>query len=247
MKNLTFLILARSGSKRIKNKNLKKIGKKSLLKIKISQCKSLSLGKVVVSTNSLNIAKKSLLYGVDQIHIRSKEYSKDKSSTISAVLDFLRDEIKNNRTLTKYIAICHPTNPFLKNKSFSDAYKKIIKTSDQKIDSIISYTHSSVHPFLFIDNKKKLKFNVFKIKNKKYSTVERSQDRPKSYVLSASIKISKTRFFLKHLKKTSHKLNIKPFNMKYCLGQEISNKESFDINTKFDLNFANSSLIQKRN
>ena len=53
MKNLTFLIPARSGSTRIKNKNLKKIGKKSLLKIKILQCKSLGLGQVIVTTNSL--------------------------------------------------------------------------------------------------------------------------------------------------------------------------------------------------
>lgn len=239
MKNLTFLIPARSGSTRIKNKNLKKIGTKSLLKIKILQCKSLGLGQVVVTTNSLNIAKKSLVYGADKIHIRPKKYSKNKSSTMSAVLDFLRNEIKNNRTLTKYIAICHPTNPFLKSKSFSDAYKKITKTKDQKIDSIISYTKSTIHPFLFIQNKERIKFNLFKISHKKYSTVERSQDRPKSYILSASIKISKTKYFFKYLKKTSDTINIKPFNIKYCLGQEISTKESFDVNTKSDLVFAN--------
>lgn len=239
MKNLTFLILARSGSKRIKNKNLKKIGRSDLLKIKILQCKSLRLGKVVVSTNSLNIAKKSLSYGADKIRFRPKKYASNKSSTISVVLDFLRDEIKKGRILTNYIAICHPTNPFLKNKSFSDAYKKITKIKDRKIDSIISYTKSPVHPFLFVENKKKIKFNLFNIKGKKYSSVERSQDRPKSYVLSASIKISKTKYFLKYLKKTNNTLNIKPFNIKHCLGQEISKKESFDINTKYDLTFAN--------
>ena len=92
---------------------------------------------------------------------------------------------------------------------------------------------------MFVENKKKIKFNLFNIKGKKYSSVERSQDRPKSYVLSASIKISKTKYFLKYLKKTNNTLNIKPFNIKHCLGQEISNKESFDINTKYDLIFAN--------
>ena len=83
------------------------------------------------------------------------------------------------------------------------------------------------------------RYNLFKISHKKYSTVERSQDRPKSYILSASIKISKTKYFMKYLKKTSDTINIKPFNIKYCLGQEISTKESFDINTKSDLVFAN--------
>ena len=245
MKNLTFLILARSGSKRIKNKNLKKIGKKSLLEIKILQCKSLNLGKVVVSTDSKKIAKKSLGFGADQIHIRKKEYSKDESSSISAVLNFLRDEINKKKIIDKYIAVCHPTNPFLKNKSFVDAYNKINKIKNKKIESIVSYTQSPIHPFLFLINKKNLKFDIFKMKNKKYSTIERSQDRPKSYILSAAIKISKTDFFLKHIKKTSFKLNVKPFNIKFCLGQEISNKESFDINTNFDLKLAK--LISNQN
>ena len=54
MSSLTILIPARSGSTRVKNKNLQKIGKMSLLEKKIKICKSLKIGKVVVSTNSKN-------------------------------------------------------------------------------------------------------------------------------------------------------------------------------------------------
>ena len=126
--------------------------------------------------------------------ILEKRILKRRSSSISAVLNFLRDEI-NKKILDKYIAVCHPTNPFLKNKSFVDAYNKINKIKNKKIESIVSYTQSPIHPFLFLINKKNLKFDIFKMKNKKYSTIERSQDRPKSYILSAAIKISKTDFF----------------------------------------------------
>ncbi len=59
MGSITILIPARSGSTRVKNKNLQKIGGISLLEKKIKICKSLKIGKVVVSTNSKKIAKLS--------------------------------------------------------------------------------------------------------------------------------------------------------------------------------------------
>ena len=55
-KKIEFFIPARSGSSRIKNKNLKKINGKTLLEISIKKCLKTKLGDVVVSTDSQNYA-----------------------------------------------------------------------------------------------------------------------------------------------------------------------------------------------
>ena len=90
MSSLIIFIPARSGSTRVKNKNLQKIGKLSLLEHKIKICKSLKLGKVVVSTNSKKIAKLSIKNGAEIPFLRPKKYSTSKASTVSAILHYLR-------------------------------------------------------------------------------------------------------------------------------------------------------------
>ena len=50
-----FLIPARGGSTRIKNKNLKKINNKSILVNKIENCLRTNIGNVFVSTDSLKL------------------------------------------------------------------------------------------------------------------------------------------------------------------------------------------------
>ena len=90
MSSLIIFIPARSGSTRVKNKNLQKIGKLSLLEHKIKICKSLKIGKVVVSTNSKKIAKLSIKNGAEIPFLRPKKYSTSKASTVSAILHYLR-------------------------------------------------------------------------------------------------------------------------------------------------------------
>ena len=52
-KKILAIIPARGGSKGLKNKNLKKIGKKSLISLAINSCKKLKLvDKIFVSTDS---------------------------------------------------------------------------------------------------------------------------------------------------------------------------------------------------
>ena len=119
MGSITILIPARSGSTRVKNKNLQKIGGISLLEKKIKICKSLKIGKVVVSTNSKKIAKLSSNAGAEIPFLRPKKYSTAKASTVSTVLHYLRFLKKNNKEIPCYIAILPLTNPFLEKVYYS--------------------------------------------------------------------------------------------------------------------------------
>tara|TARA_E500000178_G_scaffold298202_1_gene305258 strand:+ start:457 stop:1191 length:735 start_codon:yes stop_codon:yes gene_type:complete len=244
MPNLTIFIPARSGSTRVKNKNLKRIGKFSLLEKKIKICKSAGFRKIVVSTNSTIIANVSKKNGAKVPFLRPQKYSSSRASTISVILHYLRHLKANKERIPEYLAILPVTNPFLKKESIISAYKKIVK--DKNANSIISYTQSNDHPFSFIKVKKKLIFNIFKHEGHIYSDFERTQDWPNSFIGSAALKITKTSFYLKYLKNKSATFGMKTFDIKNTIGIKISKKESFDINDENDLLYANNFLNKSK-
>jgi CMP-N,N'-diacetyllegionaminic acid synthase len=240
MSSLTILIPARSGSTRVKNKNLQKIGKMSLLEKKIKICKSLKIGKVVVSTNSKKIAKLSINLGAEIPFLRPEKYSTAKASTVATILHYLRFLKNKNKKIPTYLAILPVTNPFLEYKTIVSAYKKICR--NKNMNSIIAYTDANDHPFTFVKIKKKLLFNIFKYEGSVYSDHERTQDWPKAYIGSAALKITKSSFFLKYLNEKSPLFGIKTFDLKKTIGLKITKKESFDINDKNDLLYADKFL-----
>lgn len=208
----------------------------SLLEKKIKICKSLKIGKVVVSTNSKKIAKLSINLGAEIPFLRPEKYSTAKASTVATILHYLRFLKNKNKKIPTYLAILPVTNPFLEYKTILSAYKKICR--NKNMNSIIAYTDANDHPFTFVKIKKKLLFNIFKYEGSVYSDYERTQDWPKAYIGSAALKITKSSFFLKYLNEKSPLFGIKTFDLKKTIGLKITKKESFDINDKNDLLYA---------
>jgi N-acylneuraminate cytidylyltransferase/CMP-N,N'-diacetyllegionaminic acid synthase len=236
-KSLLIIIPARSGSTRVKNKNLKKIGKFPLLFYKIRSCIQSNVGRVIVSTNSKEIAKYSIKLGAEILFLRPKVYSKSDSSTMSAVLHALRHLRDYENQLPEYIGVLPPTNPFLDKNSIIKSYKKLLNNNE--FTSVVSYYESEEHPFNYIDINKKIFFNLFKYKGYTYLDFERTQDRPKAYVFSPALKISKISYFKNFIDNKDPKFNKKTFNIKNSTGFLINKKEAFDINTLNDFKFAN--------
>ena len=86
------IIPARSGSKSIKDKNLKKIAGRSLIEHSIRSAKQINLvEKIIFSSDSKKYLKIADKIGVDILHHRSIKASKDYSTD----LDFFKDFIKN--------------------------------------------------------------------------------------------------------------------------------------------------------
>jgi CMP-N-acetylneuraminic acid synthetase len=76
----------RSGSKGVKNKNLKLINKKPLMSYTISQAVNSKLfDNIIVSTNSKKILKKAKFYGADGWFLRPKKLSSDYSPKVPAI------------------------------------------------------------------------------------------------------------------------------------------------------------------
>ena len=112
------LIPARSGSKGIKNKNIKKINNKELIYYTIKSAKLLNPDRIIVSTDSIKIKKIAEKYGAEVPFLRPKNISGNKSSDLQCFMHFL------NWWKDKYIKIpeiiyhLRITSPFRKKKKF---------------------------------------------------------------------------------------------------------------------------------
>jgi|TARA_B100000686_G_C16603863_1_gene870110 CMP-N-acetylneuraminic acid synthetase len=230
-----FIIPARSGSKRIKNKNLKKLGNKYILELKIKSCLKTSLGEVLVSTNSKKISLLAKKFGAITPFLRTKKFSSSKSTMMSCILDTL-SYIKLKKKIPKYICLVPLTYPFLKSKSILKAYNELIR--QKKANSICSINEPINHPYEYILRDKKLTFNLLSYHGKKLSDFERTQDWPKSFVYSGALRITKTDYYNKFISKNNPAIKAETFDKNHCLGQLISAREAFDINVKKDLNTA---------
>ena len=103
-KNLKFIALipARGGSKGLKNKNLQKIGNKTLVEIAIDNALS---SKNISSTYLTSDSKKILNYGVKKnINniLRPRKFSSDKATSKDVIKHFLK-HTKSRNYLNNYI------------------------------------------------------------------------------------------------------------------------------------------------
>lgn len=121
-------IPARSGSKKIKNKNLLKIKGIPLIAHSIKTANSIEqIKEVYFSSDSikyLNLAKK---FGCKNLILRKKKFSGDKSSDFEVFKDFINNIIFQKKLLPEYIIHLRPTTPIRKNKIINKAIKCILK------------------------------------------------------------------------------------------------------------------------
>lgn len=143
--NLIFLILARGGSVRVKNKNLKKLKNKTLVAHTIEFAKKISpLKNIILSTDSPKIKKIGLKYKLDIIKLRPKEISKSKTSSYDSAKYEINQFEKRNFAID-IIVLLQPSSPFRSLKTYKNSLKKFLQTPEiplitvKKINSKNSY------------------------------------------------------------------------------------------------------------
>ena len=237
-KNNLILIPARSGSTRVKNKNIKKIGGKPLIYYIIRACVLSKKARVVVSTNSKKICKLAKKFGAEVPFLRPERISNSKSSSISCLIHALKWFKDNENWEPDNIAFCPPTNPFIK----KDTVKKMFNLfeKNKKFNSIVSIFNSANHPFNFIKIKNKfLQFGTYKINKHSWFDFERTQEWPNAYCNSPAVRITKVKYFKKFYNDNLIRIINKTFDTNKCMGFFISDIEAFDINKNSDLVIAN--------
>ena len=155
------VILARGGSKGIFKKNIYKICDHPLISYSIiAGKKSKKINKIVVSTDSNEIAKVAKEYGAEIPFIRSKKLSGDKVPSMNALRDCVLKCEKKFKEKYDYIIELPCVSPFRDSQDIDKALDILIK---KKCDSVISYVNTGEkHPVRLKKIKKNKVYNFCK-------------------------------------------------------------------------------------
>lgn len=219
-------IPARSGSKRIPNKNIKLLSGKPLIAYTIEAAKrSKRINRIVVSTDSEEIATVAKQFGVEVPFLRPESISRSHSTEMEFFEHALDWFSKNENYEPDFIVLLYPTSPFRKPESIDKAVEVMLE--HQEADSLRSVRLCSEHPYKMWVIEGKYLYPFVRNKDPNIHTLS-YQSLPAVYIQNASIYITKP-LTIRNKRSPTGDIII-PFVM-----DEI---ESIDINTELDFSFA---------
>lgn len=216
------LICARSGSKGIKNKNIRKFNSKPLIFYPINLAKKINEIKTVsVSTDSKKIANISKNYGAEIPFLRPKKLSGDKSNEWDVWKHFVKK--KNFNSKDEILIVLPTTSPLRKIK---DVQKCIKLYKQKKFDVVLVISKSNKNPYFNMMIKKRNNSLELCVKSKK--NIVRRQDAPTVYDVTTFCYILSSKFLIKNKSLLSGKIG----------GIEVPAVRSIDLDTELDLKIA---------
>jgi CMP-N-acetylneuraminic acid synthetase len=216
------LIPARSGSQRVKNKNILNFYGYPLLAYTIANAlESKIFSKLIISSDSQKIIEVALNYGVHEYVLRPKSISKSTSTDF----DWINHLMEKNFITADYFAILRPTSPFRSSRLIRTVYKKF-KSSN--FDSIRTVKLVKDHPGkVWSINSQTLVPLFKKKKDGQFYHALQYKSLPKLYVQTSVLEIARTEVITKFNNREGAK--IMPF-----ITEGI---DSLAIDTKEDLQF----------
>jgi CMP-N-acetylneuraminic acid synthetase len=209
------IIPARKNSKRIKNKNLLNFGGKPLIAHSITEAlKSKIFSRVVVTTDSKQIAKIAIKYGAEVPFIRSKKLSNDTAGIKAVTCDCIKRLKSQN---VKYHFIIYATNPLLKMIYLKKAFIKLKKLNYNLLIGVKKFETNPIKAITINKDDLNFKFKKILLKN--------SQTFNNFYYDDGSFTILETKSYLRRKNFIAKKST-------YFLHGE---NDSLDLNTKEDL------------
>ncbi len=135
------IITARSGSKGIKNKNIKLLNGHPLLSYSIKAAlESNIFNCVMVSTDSEQYAEISRKYGAEVPFLRSEANSKDISGSWDVVIEVLK-RYEEKGDIFDTICLLQPTSPLRTSKDIINAYAEMESKNADAITSVCECGH----------------------------------------------------------------------------------------------------------
>ncbi len=188
-----FFIPARSGSKRIKNKNLIKLNNKPLISYTLDVCKKFkNKFDTVISTDDNRIKRLCKNQGFNKIHNRSAFLSKDNTSMIDLIIDYSKSLKKTELKKYKNLVLMQPTSPL---RTYEDVKKLLKVFKNKNLDSLASISNIREHPYECVELKDN-RWNYIKTPSKK---INMSQKYKKNFFfIDGSIYISSFNFLKKY-------------------------------------------------
>ena len=143
MKNIA-IIPARSGSKGLKDKNIRLLNGKPLLAYTIEAAlKSKCYDTVMVSTDSKKYAKIAMEYGAEVPFLRGDENSKDNASPWEVVKEVLLKYKELGKEFDTF-TLLQPTSPLRNAKDIKNAYAELKEKNANAVVSMCELDRKSV-------------------------------------------------------------------------------------------------------
>ncbi len=150
------MIPARSGSKGIKNKNLRTVLNKPLIYYTIKDALSYEeIYKIIVSTDSIEIAEVAKKYGAEVPFMRPKKLAKDNTSMMEVLKHALMECEQIFSSKIQGIVLFDPTSPLRKKDEINKMINIFLK---RKPDLVVAVSKSRKNPY----------FNMVKINKSSY-------------------------------------------------------------------------------
>ena len=164
-KNLKILglVIARKGSRGLKNKNTKIFKGKPLVNWTLEAAKkSKLLNHVIVSTDSKKIIKLAKQTGIDAPFIRPKKLSNSQADIKSVILHTTEWLKKHRSRKYDYLMLLQATSPFRTNKHIDESIKHYFKFSNNKNETLVSVSLAPKKTSWIMEKKGKYLNFVFK-------------------------------------------------------------------------------------
>lgn len=224
----------RSGSKSLKDKNIKKLNGKPLFYYILKSAKnSKYINRIMICTDSVKYKKIVKIYGGDCSYNRPKKLSSDNSEEILFIKDLLKQMEKRENYIPDIVVRLLATCPFQNTKDIDKAISMVLKNK-YKSSAVIS--EAKQHP------EKALKISG---KNKKYLT---------SYISNNSLRVG-SKLNRQQFKKAYFRANVLVCKKKIIdkYNSLTSKKTGFvivpyqvDIDTLEDFNYATYKMLFKK-
>lgn len=221
-KKILAIIPARSGSKRLKDKNIKILNGYPLLNYTINEAKECKFfDTILVSTDSKKYADIAKKLGADVPFLRSKKNSLDKTPTIKVIVEVL-EMLKKKKYFYDIVIVLQPTSPMRRKSDIKKALNLFFKKQANAVVSVNLLNHPLAWCNTIPNN-----LSMHNFINKKYLN-KTAQEINKFYTLNGAIFIAKTSLI-------KSKINI---YKKGTFAYVMDSKNSIDIDTEEDFEYA---------
>jgi len=225
------IIPARGGSKGIPGKNLKPTAGKPLIAWTVETAlAATSLARVIVSTDSLEIAEVARRHGAEVPFMRPSDLAQDDTPGIEPVLHATLWLEENEGYRPDLIMLLQPTSPLRISEDIDRAIELIHEKSG---DAIVSVTPAEAHPYWMkqIDGSGRIKDFI-----KLEQPIDRRQDLPEVYVLNGAIYLARYEVLVEQ----------KAFYTDNTFSLVMPVERSLDVDTPWDLYLADLILKDRR-
>lgn len=189
------IIPARGGSKGLPGKNILPLAGQPLIAYTIAAANNAALlDRVVISTDSHQIADVARQYGGETPFIRPLELARDDTLIYPVLIHTIQWLKTHDDYLPDYVMLLQPTSPLRTSQDIDNAISKAL---DNDADGIVSLCHADPHPYLTMRlDQNEIISQFMKLDAPLTEKYSRRQDLPDAYNINGAIYLAKRQVLL---------------------------------------------------